>query len=74
MWRSVWRRREAEQERPSTSRWRRNIQVATDDGIEGKPSALHFIGQNTELKPILKNKNNPLIERIDPVSEGNNES
>ena len=83
----LWERRQAEQDRlkvegrlgistdrMKTPRWRRNLQVATNQGIEGKPGVQPIIKQTTELKPILKNKNNPLIERIDPVSEDNNES
>ena len=76
-WRRIDRRKrsEAEEESLTTRRWwRRNIQVATDEGIEGKPGVLHITKQTTELKPILKNKNTSLIERIDPVLEDKNES
>ena len=76
-WRRIDRRKrsEAEEERVTTRRWwRRNIEVATDEGISGKPAGLHGIKQTSELRPILKNKNTSLIERIDPVSEDKNES
>ena len=76
-WRRIDRRKrsEAEEESLTTRRWwRRNIQVATDEGIEGKPGVLNITKQTTELRPILKNKNTSLIERIDPVSEDKNES
>ena len=76
-WRRIERRKrsEAEEESLTTRRWwQRNIQVATDEGIEGKPGVLHMTKQTTELRPILKNKNTSLIERIDPVSEDKNES
>ena len=48
--------------------------MAADEGIEGKQGALRTIRQTTELRPILKNKSTPLIERIDPVLEDNNGS
>ena len=76
-WRRIDRRKrsEAEEESLTTRRWwRRNIQVATDEGIDGKTGGLHITKQTTELKPILKNKNTSLIERIDPVLEDKNES
>ena len=76
-WRRIDRRKrsEAEEESLTTRRWwRRNIQVATDEGIAGNPGELHTTKQTTELRPILKNKNTSLIERIDPVSEDKNES
>ena len=76
-WRRIDRRKrsEAEEERLTTRRWWfRNIQVATDEGIEGKPDGLHGMKQTAELRPILKNKNTSLIERIDPVLEDKNES
>ena len=82
----VWRRiirSEAEQERKNMADakkeqgrwrnrlwWRTNLQVAVDDRIEGNDG----IKQPTELRPILKNKNTSLIERIDLVSEDKNES
>ena len=58
-----------------TPRGRRPLEhLMADQGIEGRPGGIHIIGKTTELKPILKNKNTSLIERIDPVSEDKNES
>ena len=76
-WRRIERRKrsEAEEESLTTRRWwQRNIQVATEEGIEGNSGGLHITKQNTELRPILKNKNTSLIERTDPVLEDKNES
>ena len=76
-WRRIDRRKrsEAEEESLTTRRWwQRNIQVATGEGIEGKTGGLHITTQTAELRPILKNKNTSLIERIDPVLEDKNES
>lgn len=74
-WKRIERRREAEEESLTTRKWwRRNLKVATEEGIEGKPGELHTTKQTTELKPILKNKNTSLIERIDPVLEDKNKS
>ena len=76
-WRRIDRRKRSEAEEESLTRrrwWQRNIQVATDEGVEGKTGVLHTTKQTTELRPILKNKNTSLIERIDPVLEDINES